>query len=88
MSDVLLNLSLRQAKIRSELAERNKCDCDKPVIPAQFVGRSSGVQANVMVNAEIVPVKMMSNGWVTPTAVLPVIISGGVGFFAGMPKGA
>lgn len=88
MSDVLLNLSLRQAKIRSELAERNKCECDKPVIPAQFVGRSSGVQANVMVNAEIVPVKMMSNGWVTPTAVLPVIISGGVGFFAGMPKGA
>jgi len=88
MSDVLLNLSLRQAKIRSELAERNKCDCDKPVIPAQFVGRSSGVQANVMVSAEIVPVKMMSNGWVTPTAVLPVIISGGVGFFAGMPKGA
>ena len=88
MSDVLRNLSLRQAKIRSELAERNKCDCDKPVIPAQFVGRSTGVQANVMINAQIVPVKMMSNGWVTPDATLPVIISGGVGFFAGMPKGA
>ena len=88
MGDVYRNLSLRQAKIRSELAERNRCQCDKPIVPAAFVGRSSGVQANVMVNAQIVPVKMMSNGWVTPTAVLPIIISGGVGFFAGMPKGA
>lgn len=88
MDNVYRNLSLRQAKIRSELAERNRCDCDKQIIPAAFVGRSSGVNASVMVNSQIVPVKMMSNGWVTPTAVLPIIISGGTAFFAGMPKGA
>ena len=88
MGDVYRNLSLRQAKIRSELAERNRCQCDKPIMPAEFVGRSSGVQANVMVNAQIVPVKMLTNGWVTPTAVMPIIISGGTAFFSGMPKGA
>ncbi|MGL5062457.1 MAG: hypothetical protein ACRC62_20965 [Microcoleus sp.] len=80
-------LKNRQARTRNDFARRNKCECLEQTPPAEFKGVGAGSSASVAIRSQIVPVKMMTNGWVSPTTIAPVIISGGVGYFGGMPKG-
>jgi hypothetical protein len=87
MSNVLDNLKLRQAKVRDEFANRAACRCANPIIPGQFQGRSAGAYGVVKINEETIPVRMLSNGWISPNMINPIIISGGSGYLSGMPKG-
>jgi hypothetical protein len=77
----------RQLKGRSQFAKSSTCDCTEQTPIAEFQGNGTGRSATVTVHAHTVPVRMLSNGWVSPKTIAPVIISGGVGFFGGMPKG-
>lgn len=87
MSAALDLLRNRQSKGRSQFAKSSSCNCTEQAPIAQFQGNGAGRSATVTVNAQVVPVRMMSNGWVSPKAIAPVIVSGGVGFFGGMPRG-
>lgn len=85
--NILKILANRQARTRNDFAHKNKCECVEQTPPAEFKGVGAGPSATVSIKAQTIPVKMMSNGWVSPTTIAPVIISGGKGYFGGMPKG-
>jgi hypothetical protein len=80
-------LANRQARTRNAFANQQKCECIESTPQARFNAVAGGASATVTVENKIVPVKLMTNGWISPTTIAPVIISGGKGYFGGMPKG-